>query len=136
VRKGNISFVLNIFDCMRTFLFFASIAVLACVVTAFAASVDGKWTAQVPGRQGNTQEMTFNLKADGSTLTGTITSPRGEAKIDDGKVDGDNISFSQTFERGGNSMKIMYKGKVSGDTIEFTRGAGDREAKFTAKRAK
>jgi hypothetical protein len=122
---------------MRTLAFCASLALLAClmVTSALAANVDGKWTAQVPGRQGNTQEMTFNFKAEGDKLTGSVSSARGEMQIQDGKVDGDNISFSQTFERGGNSMKIMYKGKVSGDTIEFTRGVGDREAKFTAKRA-
>ena len=123
---------------MRTFVLFASLALLAglTVTSALAANVDGKWTAQVPGRQGNTQETTFTFKADGDKLSGNVSTPRGERAIEDGKIDGDNISFSQTFERGGNSMKIMYKGKVSGDTIEFTRGAGDREQKFTAKRAK
>ena len=122
---------------MRTLALFASLALLACllVTSALAANVDGKWTAQVPGRQGNTQEMTFNLKADGDKLTGTVATPRGEMPIQEGKVDGDNISFSQTLEFGGQSRKIMYKGKVSGDTIEFTRGMGEREAKFTAKRA-
>ena len=40
-------------------------------VAAFAADVTGKWTAQVPGRDGQTREVTYNLKADGSTLTGT-----------------------------------------------------------------
>lgn len=109
--------------------------------TASAADVTGKWTAQVPGRQGNTQEMTINLKADGSTLTGSITTPRGDMDIKDGKVDGNNISFSQTFERGGNSMTILYKGKVSsdGDSIEFTRemqGGQGQSRTFTAKRAK
>src|ERR1700730_1188256 len=108
---------------MRTFVSLASLTLLAClmVTSAFAADVTGKWTAQVPGRQGNTQETTFNLKADGSTLTGSVSTPRGEQEIKDGKIDGDNISWSQTFERGGNSMTLTYKGKVSGDTIEFTR---------------
>ena len=40
-------------------------------VGAAAAEVDGKWTAEVPGRQGNT-EMTFNFKAEGAKLTGTV----------------------------------------------------------------
>ena len=126
-----------IFECMRTFMLFASLALLSglVVTSALAANVDGKWTAQVPGRQGNTQETTFTFKTDGSKLTGSVATPRGERPIEDGKVDGDDISFSQTFERGGNSMKIMYKGHVSGDSIEFTRGMGEREAKFTAKRA-
>ena len=126
---------------MRTFLSFASVALLACllVTSAFGADVTGKWTAQVPGRQGNTMETTFNLKADGSTLTGSVSTPRGEMDIKDGKVDGDNISFNQTFERGGNTMTIAYKGKVNGDTIEFTRqmqGGQGQAQNFTAKRAK
>ena len=43
---------------------------------------------------GQHQEVTFNFKADGSTLTGTMSNPRGESRIKDGKIDGDNISFS------------------------------------------
>ena len=142
-QAGNISIAVTIIECMRITAFLASVATLAClmVTTAFAANVDGKWTASMPGRQGNTMEVTFVFKADGNTLTGTMSNPRGESEIKDGKIDGNNISFNQTFERGGNSMTIVYKGKVSGDTIEFTRemqgGGGDRPAQtFTAKRAK
>jgi len=125
---------------MRITAFLASVATLAClmVTSAFAADVDGKWTASMPGRQGNTQEVTFNFKADGSKLTGTMANARGETEIKDGKIDGDKVTFSQTFERGGNSMTFVYKGKVSGDSIEFTREmqGGDRPAqKFTAKKA-
>lgn len=110
-------------------------------VAAFAADATGKWVAQVPGRGGENQEVTFNLKADGAKLTGTVVTPRGEREISDGKVDGDHISFTQTFEFNGNSMKILYDGKVSGDQIEFTRkreggqGRGGREVTFTAKKA-
>jgi hypothetical protein len=115
---------------------------LLAAVAAFAADVTGKWTAQVPGRGGQTREVTFNLKADGEQLTGTITTPRGDTDISDGKVNGDQISFAQTMEFNGNSMKIVYKGKVSGDSIEFTREfkrEGDdgqaQSTTFTAKRA-
>src|SRR5689334_2058183 len=133
---------------MRITALLASLATLAClmVTSAFAADVDGKWTASMPGRDGNSMEVTFTFKADGSKLTGTMSNPRGEAEIKDGKIDGDNISFNQSFERGGNSMKLVYKGKVSGDTIEFTRsmeggnakgkGGAGRGQNFTAKRAK
>ena len=125
---------------MRTFAFLASLTLLACLMvpTASAADVSGKWTAQMPGRGGNTQDVTFTFKVDGSTLTGSVTTPRGELEIKDGKVDGDNISFNQTFDRGGNTMTIVYKGKVNGDTIQFTRGMQGRDGgqEFTAKRAK
>jgi hypothetical protein len=107
-------------------------------LTALAADVSGKWTAQVPGRGGQTREATFNLKADGNTLTGTITGPRGDADISDGKIDGNQISFTQTLEFNGNTIKFLYKGTVSGDEIKFTRardGGDQPPQEFTAKRA-
>jgi len=114
-------------------------------LTAMAADVTGKWTAQMPGRNGQTRESTFNFKVDGNTVTGTISGPRGDMEISDVKIDGDTITFSQTMEFNGNTMKILYKGTVSGDSINFTRtreGGGGGEGRkgggpmeFTAKRA-
>jgi len=107
-------------------------------LTALAADISGKWTAQVPGRGGQTREQTFNLKADGSTLTGTVSGRGGDMPIAEGKIDGDTISFTQTMEVQGNTMKFLYKGTVSGDEIKFsrTRDGGEGQAQeFTAKRA-
>ena len=110
---------------------------LLAAVAAIAADVNGKWVAQVPGRNGQTREVTFNLKADGGTLTGTVSGRQGDMQIADGKIDGDNISFTQTMEFNGNSVKLIYKGKISGDEIKFTRereGGEGQPAEFTAKR--
>jgi len=107
-------------------------------ITALAADVTGTWTAQVPGRNGQTRETTFHLKADGNTLTGTVSGRQGDMEISEGKIDGDHITFSQTIEFNGNSMKIVYSGTVSGDTIQFTRtreGSDQPGQQFTAKRA-
>jgi hypothetical protein len=93
---------------------------LICVASALAADVTGKWVAQVQGRQG-TQEYTFNFKQEGTKLTGTLTTPRGENPLSEGKVEEDNISFVQTMSFGGNEMKFVYKGTISGDEIKFTR---------------
>ena len=82
---------------------------------------------------------TFNLKADRSTLTGTMSTMRGEQEISNGKIDGDNISFNVVFNMQGNEMKMVYKGKVEGDQIKFSRerdgGGGGRKQEFVAKRA-
>lgn len=104
-------------------------------VTALAADFNGKWTAQVQGRNG-TQTITFDFHVDGSTLTGKITTPRGDMDISNGKVDGDNISFDQVISRNGNDFKITYTGKADGaDSIKFTRQMGDRPGRdFTATR--
>lgn len=103
-------------------------------VAALAADFNGKWTAEVQGRMG-TQTLAFDFHVDGSTLTGKITTPRGDTDITDGKVDGDNISFTQKLSFNGNDITINYSGKADGDNIKFTRQVGDRPAtEFTAKR--
>ena len=118
---------------------FASVVfiLLLAAVAAFAADVSGKWVAQVPGRGGETREATFTFKVDGNQLTGSVSGRRGDVAISDGKIDGDDISFTQVMEINGNQMKLLYKGKVSGSEIKFTRQreGGERSVEFTAKRA-
>ena len=98
---------------------------------AFAADVTGQWTAQVPGRGGDPQETTFNFKVEGDKLTGSMVTPRGERPIENGKVTGEEISFTRTF----GEMKILYKGKVSGNEIKFTmQREGGEPREFVAKR--
>ncbi len=115
-----------------------SVTLLAIFAAAavLAADVDGKWVAQVPGRDGQSMEITFNFKADGAQLTGSVTTRRGETPISEGKIDGDQISFTQVIQFGDNQMKQLYKGKVVGDEIRFTRQreGSDQVREFTAKR--
>ena len=107
---------------MRTkILLIGAVAMLALLASAWAADVTGKWVAQTPGRDGATSETTFTLKVEGAVLTGTVTNPRGESTISEGKVNGDEISFMIVRKMGENEMKTLYKGKVSGDEITFTR---------------
>jgi len=103
-------------------------------LSAMAADFNGKWNAQVQGRNGM-QTLVFDFHVDGSALTGKITTPRGDTDIADGKIDGDNISFTQKLSFNGNDITINYTGKADGDTIKFSRQAGDRPAvEFTARR--
>jgi hypothetical protein len=88
--------------------------------TASAADISGNWkgTAETPN---GTVERTFVFKVDGHKLTGETNSSRfGKSTIEDGKVDGDDVSFSLTVNVGGTEGKVVYKGKVDGDTIKFT----------------
>jgi hypothetical protein len=100
------------------------------------ASVDGKWTAEAPGRNGNTMKQTYTFKSDGDKLTGTVSGRMGDAEISDGKIDGDHISFSVKREMNGNSFVMSYTGTVSGDNLNLKMSTprGDRE--ITAKREK
>ena len=118
---------------------FSAVLVLTAIAAVLAAGVDGKWVAQVPGQGGQTREVTFNFKAEGSKLTGTVSGRQGDTPISDGTIKGDDISFTQSFEMQGNSIKLTYTGKVSGDEIKMTRkreGSDQPAAEFTAKRVK
>jgi len=118
----------------RTLLLVLSLLAL-CALTVLAASVDGKWVASFTTPDGQTRETTMNFKAEGDKLTGTISGRAGETPIADGKISGDEISFSVVRRMGDNEVKMLYKGKVSGDTIQFTVSAGERSFEMTAKRA-
>ena len=111
---------------------------LALTMAAAAAGVTGKWVAQVPGRNGQAREQTFNFKADGANLTGTVSGRQGaDTAITNGKIDGDNVSFVVKTERNGNTVEQKYSGMVSGDELKMKREGGQGAAtEFTAKRAK
>ena len=131
-----------VFHSMRRQFLLMLMLVAFATLAVQAADLNGKWVAQVPGRQGATQEYTFTFKVSGSSLTGTITTPRGDGAISDGKVSGDDVSFSQSMEFNGNTMKFNYKGSVSGDDLKLTReregggGGGGKggPVEFVAKR--
>jgi len=120
---------------MKKFAFTVLATLALMATTLFAADVTGKWSGEVEGRNGQKRTQTFDLKASGDTLTGTMLGPGGrELKIEDGKVSGDTISFSVTVEMNGNTRKMEYTGKVVGDSINFKTGQGERAREFTAKR--
>jgi hypothetical protein len=105
-------------------------------ITALAADVTGPWkgTADTPN---GPIERTFVFKVDGNRLTGETTSQMlGKSTITDGKIDGDNLSFTITAKFDDNELKLNYKGVVSGNEIKFTvEAAGsDQTVVYTVKR--
>jgi hypothetical protein len=119
------------------------------LASAWAANVTGPWIAHNPGSQGIADsEITLVFKADGDKLTGTLNNSLmpGDIAINEGRISGDDISFSLSRKFGENEVKVVWKGKVSGDEIKFTRevqggmagesGSGFRpSSEITAKRA-
>ncbi len=89
-------------------------------IAAFAADLNGTWKATAEGPNG-AMERTFVFKTDGNKLTGeTTSSMMGKSTIMDGKVDGDNLSFTIVLKFQDNEMKLNYKGKVTGNEIRLT----------------
>jgi hypothetical protein len=122
---------------MRHTLSMLAAGLAMAVASLSAADITGKWTAQVPGRDGQTREQTFTLQVDGEKLTGTVSGMQGgaETEIKDGTAKGDDIAFSVVRNFQGQDVKILYKGKVSGAEIKFTsQREGGEPREFTAKR--
>ena len=111
------------------------VLVLAAGV-AWSGDVTGTWAAEFTTPRGDTRESTFVFEVEGATLTGTVSSTRGESEIEDGKVEGDDISFSVTRDFGRGPMTFLYTGTLAGDEIEMevTVEAFDRTFEMTAKR--
>jgi hypothetical protein len=100
------------------------------------ADASGKWTAKI-----NDNEIILVLKADGTKLNGTINNARaaGDTPISDGKIAGDEVSFALVRTINDNEVRVVWKGKVIGDEIQFKReiqGQAGSSTEITAKRAK
>jgi len=109
-------------------------SILALVLGAAGAS--GTWKGSFDFN-GTSVPLTFNLKVAGDGVTGTVEGlPTTPAEVHDGKVEGDAVTFWVTTDYQGETYKLVYKGKVSGDQIQFTFGTEDGSwgAEITAKK--
>ncbi len=107
------------------------------------ADPSGNWTWTMPGRNGGPdRKITLKLKAEGDKVTGKIGMPARdgqtrEVEIKDGKLNGNELSFTVVREFNGNTMTSKYKGKVGEDTIkgklEFERNGEAQTRDWEAK---
>jgi len=85
-------------------------------------AVDGTWNVTVNSPMG-AQKSTLNLKANGSSLTGSAQSPQGAQEIANGKVDGNNVSWQISITTP-MPMTLEFSGAVDGDKISGNVKAG------------
>jgi hypothetical protein len=85
-------------------------------------AVDGKWNISVETPIG-TRQATLTLSAAGSALTGTQSADGGSAAINDGKLDGNKVSWKVAIT---DPMPITleFEGTVEGDKISGHANAG------------
>lgn len=115
-------------------------ALILAPLTAFADAT-GTWTATFDTQVGE-QKYTFVFNVDGMTLTGTAKSSvagaeNPEVELQDGKVDGDTITFVENLSYQGQALAINYTGTMtSDDEIQFSREiAGVATEELVAMRA-
>ena len=109
---------------------------LLLAAIAPAADMTGTWAGSF---KYNDQDVPIKVALKGDAeITGTVEGlPGGAAQIKDGKHEGDNVTFWITIDYQGNPLKLVYKGKVAGESIEFQFGTEDGSwgTQFTAKKA-
>jgi hypothetical protein len=90
-------------------------------LAALAADVSGTWTGIFHSREGGAFETNLVLKASGDAFTGTLQQGNSdEIQIDNGKISGDQVSFTLTRGSGDKAHKINYTGKIDGSTMKLT----------------
>jgi hypothetical protein len=101
-----------------------------------AADITNTWTVAID-TQVSVQNYAFTFKVTGEKLTGKTKSQFGESDITEGVVKSDDITFVGNLNDEGMPLCIVYKGKISGDEIKFTRNVTDISGEtFVAKRTK
>jgi hypothetical protein len=111
--------------------------IVSCILVS-AADFSGTWTAAIDTQIG-VQNYTFTFKVEGEKLTGKANSlfAKAETEITEGVVKGDDISFVENLIYEGMPLRIIYKGKISGDEIKFSRNVAELgDEPFVAKRSK
>ena len=77
-------------------------------------AVDGKWEIVINSPLG-AQKASLDIATDGTALTGTQQAAQGSGPLENGKVDGNAVSWS---------AKITSPGTVDGDKLSGSVKAG------------
>lgn len=99
-------------------LFALSLFLSACL---HAADLSGIWTGQTTSRFGDIEDVFFKFSQSGPALTGKVYGDKESTPIGDGKVEGDQISFTITVELNGGPRVTRYAGKIVGNELQLER---------------
>jgi len=106
-----------------------------------AQDVSGKWESKFKRSDGTPMESTLQLKQNGEKLTGTQSFNENETELKEGKVEGDEVTFTLLRERDGRTVTAKYKGKIQADGSIKGQIASDwtgevRQLEWEAKKAR
>jgi hypothetical protein len=99
----------------------ASIFVMLALATfCFAADFNGRWEGKVADPNGQELLLTYDFKAEGETLTGTVESQMGKVDISDGKVINDEIHVGKLVD---DTITLKVKGPWGDSELVLKRPA-------------
>jgi hypothetical protein len=110
---------------VRGFLLLAALSARA----ADPAAVSGIWTGQIPARNGELQDIAFQLVQQGSRVSGKLYGDYGSDPIVGGIVSASGTGLLITFvveasEQAGNQInasRIRFSGSIRGGEMELIR---------------
>ena len=105
-----------------------ALLLLSASLATFAADAAGTWKLSYTTENGLRREALLDLKVDGDSVTGTVSSSRGSAQIEDGKISGEEISFQLARKGNGDEIAVRYKGRIEDGTMKLKMQFGRREA--------
>ena len=85
-------------------------------------AVDGKWEIVINSPLG-AQKASLDIATNGSALTGTQQAAQGSGPLENGKVDGNNLSWSAKISSP-MPMTLDFAGTVDGDKLSGSVKAG------------
>lgn len=88
-------------------LLFTAVFLAGCLTVFAQNTIDGNWkgTRETPN---GTFEINYTFKVEGNVLKGTWKTQFGESPLENGKIDGKNISYTVSF----NEMTINNTGEI------------------------
>lgn len=98
-----------------------------------AVVVTGTWEVSIETPE-ESFAVTMTLKQEGSSFSGTMVTPFGEATVKEGVVSGNTVTFTVVVGTGDESLTVELEGKVEGDEASGTGEAPDGSFTWTAKR--
>jgi hypothetical protein len=78
-------------------------------------SADGTWNTTMNTPMG-AQNGTMTLTTDGNTLSGKLSGPQGEIDLEDGTVDGDNLTWKASITSP-MAMTLEFSATLNGDEM-------------------
>lgn len=81
--------------------------------SALPLTLDGIWTGSLTGPDGNSYPLTYNFKVNQGGVTGTLDSPFGISTIENGKINGDGVTFEVKI----NGNTVTHQAKLYADSI-------------------
>lgn len=85
-------------------------------------AVDGKWEITINSPLG-AQKAALDFATDGNALTGTQTAQQGSGPLENGKVDGNTVSWSAKISTP-LPLTLDFTGTVEGDKLAGSVKAG------------